>query len=245
MAIDEIKNKITDDIDHWLNEYKKDDFDKILINPLPDFSQNDLVSIDLHIGNEINYPTEIMKKKIDEDGLFLESGETVNLITQDYIGLPRNIAGFVMPKLSCTIQGLSHISTRVDPGFHGKLVETISNLDKTKIKIIPGNSFCSLIFFEVKGVKRMYKGDYIGQESLNNVLKKLDELYKKKYVNPSMNPIMNKKQVLSITTKAISTICFATLITLYGLFQGVTLNNVGLIIGSIFALGIITYHLVK
>jgi len=247
LSVDVLKDRITDDIDYWLKEYEKDGFDKILINPLPDFKENDLISIDLHLGDEMNFHTEIQIIPIEKDGVFLDSGETINVITSDYIGLPRNVAGFVIPKLTCTIQGLSHISTRVDPGFHGKLVETLSNLDRTKIKIKPGFSFCSLIFFEVKGVSRLYRGHYSGQKSLNNVIEKLDELYKKQHVNPSINPIVNRKDVLAIASKALSKDVLATLGCIIGGFiligSGIPSNILPSMFSGVILIGLALLHM--
>jgi len=246
LSIEELEDKkrITDDIDWWKKEYKKEGFDKILIHPKPKFTKEDIVSLDLHIGDEFNYPVNPETRKIPKDGIFLDSGETINVITKEYIGLPRNVFGLVFPKLSCTIQGLPHIATRVDPGFHGKLVETISNLDRTKIKIKPGDLFCSIIFFEVKPSK-IYEGRFLNQENLNKVKESLIELYDEKKVNPTHNPITNKKDVIKIATKTLSTIAFVTLLGLYGIFIGTTTGQHGVTVAGASVLGYTVYYLLS
>lgn len=238
LSIEEVEKRITDDIDWWLKEYEKEDFDKILIYPKLKVKENDIVSIDLHIGDSYNIPVEKKHLPIKEE-FILDSGETVNIITKEYIGLPRNIMGLVLPKLSLSIQGLSHVVTKVDPGFNGKLVESFTNLDRTKISMKKGNPLCSIIFLEVKSPYKLYKGSFLGQKTLDKVIKKLAGL------NPSNNPVVNKKEVFAITTKTVSPLVVAALITLYGLSKGITLNSLGLIMASIFTLGLITYHLLR
>lgn len=239
LGIEELKNRIIFDKDEWLKNYKREGYDKILISREIDFEKEGIVvGIDLHVGEYYNYPIEKKYKPLEEE-LKLDPGHTINITTEEYIGLPRDVMGLVIPKLGCVIQGLSHIATKVDPGFHGVLIETISNLDRTQISIKRGDKFCTIIFLEVKGGTKLYEGKYLGQTKLEKVTEELEG------VNPSLNPPANIKDVWRIAAGTLSITAFTTLGGLYGISTGVDTQQPGLILLGLFMLGLTTYHLLR
>lgn len=162
-----IASFITEDIEGLKSKLEKGELaDRILISP---FDKRYLgpTSYDLHIGERYvsltGKPT--LKDVVPGRTLRIEPGESVTLVSREYIGLPQNIAGMVFSKVSWLERGLSQISTYIHPGFYGHLMETLMNVSSKTVELDYGSAFCQLIFLEVSDAKadERYVGERRGQ----------------------------------------------------------------------------------
>jgi len=65
----------------------------------------------------------------------MKPNETVLVLSRETIWVSKNIGGTFHSKVSIVTKGLGHISTTLDPGWHGQLLIPINNPTKRKIKI--------------------------------------------------------------------------------------------------------------
>lgn len=123
---------------------------RILITPF-DETKLGASSYDLSVGSQFlslrkgTDPVDLAEGKY----ILLDPGETALVLTREYIGLPNNIGGEVIPRARFIMQGLMLQSTRVDPTWYGKLVVAIRNESKERKKFHYGTPFCTLVLFEM------------------------------------------------------------------------------------------------
>lgn len=77
-----------------------------------------------------------IKHKNDEWFFYLKPHETVLIWTRETIWVSRFIGGTFHSKVSLVTNGLGHVSTTLDPGWHGQLLVPLNNPTKRKIKIV-------------------------------------------------------------------------------------------------------------
>ena len=146
-----ILSLITEDIEWFKGRIERGEMvDKILISPFEARSLGP-TSYDLHIGDRYISLTGSTGLKDIRRGrkLVIEPGESVTLVSREYLGLPPNISGIVFSKVSLLERGLSQISTYIHPGFYGPLRETLTNLSNKQLELDHGSAFCQVVFFEV------------------------------------------------------------------------------------------------
>lgn len=74
--------------------------------------------------------------KDDEWFFILRPFETVLVWTRETIWVSRFIGGTFHSKVSLVTRGLGHVSTTLDPGWHGQLLVPLNNPTKEKIKVV-------------------------------------------------------------------------------------------------------------
>lgn len=143
---------------------------RILIHP---FDRNMIgpFSYDLTIGDEAKLLRTGEEKNVKvEKNLRIDPGDTVLILTQEYVGLPEKISGIVEPRARLLFDGLIVFASKVDPTWHGKLTITIKNNSNTAQTLSHGETFCTLIFNELdKPTGKVLTRDrvpFLGQESL-------------------------------------------------------------------------------
>lgn len=108
-------------------------------------------SYDLSVGEEylsLRYHEEV--QKLSEGSSFsIEPNETVLVLTREYVALPRQVTGLIVPRARYIAQGLSLQATRVDPTWYGKLVISLTNESKEKRKISYGRPFCTMMLWKM------------------------------------------------------------------------------------------------
>lgn len=151
-----------DTIEEACKWWLKDEWDKIgkriVIDP---FNSQNLAgcTYGLCVGAEyisLRNPEEkvpLGKGKLIEVG----PGETVLVLTENYVCLPRDILAMVVPRARRIFEGSSICTTRIDPTWYGKLVIGFTNLNKFPTCLWRGEEFCSCYFVEVGQVIRTCK----------------------------------------------------------------------------------------
>lgn len=139
---------------------------KIIIDPLPDFSEAlSACAIDLRLHNEFEVfehthipyfdlrnmqQTEVTKHiKVGMDESFiLQPGEFALASTFEWIELPADIAGRLEGRSSLGRLGIVVHSTAalIHPGMKGRIVLELSNLSQVPVALYPGLRVCALSF---------------------------------------------------------------------------------------------------
>jgi deoxycytidine triphosphate deaminase len=65
----------------------------------------------------------------------IKPNETVLVLSNETIWVSKNIGGTFHSKVSIVTKGLGHVSTTLDPGWHGQLLIPVNNPTKRKIQI--------------------------------------------------------------------------------------------------------------
>ena len=102
------------------------------------------------------------KRVIDieqEKRIEIEPKDTVVIETLESVSLSKEIAGTIHSMVSQTVsQGLSHISTTIDPGWTGKLLISIHNYRDCSIELEFRDSFCTVCFHKVESESKVSLG---------------------------------------------------------------------------------------
>ncbi|WP_062233937.1 dCTP deaminase domain-containing protein [Fictibacillus sp. FJAT-27399] len=107
-------------------------------------------SYDLRVGNEYLDHRETRQMRLtDDDYITLNPGAAVIIETEEYIQFPRYRFGQILPKVGLLRVGISNTTSKIDPGYRGKLLITVFNLGKRTVKLKKGEKFCSLIIQDV------------------------------------------------------------------------------------------------
>lgn len=112
---------------------------------------------DLSIGEEyisLRDPRETKPLKEGEE-FTISPGETVLVLTEEYVCLPRNVMAMVVPSARWIFEGTAMYSSRVEPTWYGKLLIAVTNLAKTPIAFRRGRGFCTCYFTEVSETQRV------------------------------------------------------------------------------------------
>lgn len=72
--------------------------------------------------------------------IFVKAKDTVLIVSNEYIVVPKNIAGYVVSRVSKVSEGFGHISTSIDPNWKGALLIGLSNPSSKPIKVFVGNN---------------------------------------------------------------------------------------------------------
>lgn len=130
--------------------------DKIVIDS---FEANHLgpCSYDLSVGEEylcLREPYD--RKKLGKGETFsIGPAETVLILTDEYICLPRNVMAMVVPRARWIWEGTFVYATRVDPTWYGKLLIGFTNLAKNPVALERGEGFCTCYFAKCSETKRI------------------------------------------------------------------------------------------
>jgi len=126
-----------------------DSQNKLLIFPFRDELLTP-VGYDLTVGDVYLSLSKKAKFKLGSEGqLVIQPNETVLVITEEYLGLPKNktIGGIIESKVSVVSLGLSHVSTTLDNDWEGHLLVAITNHQAYPVTLRRGQPFCTVLFF--------------------------------------------------------------------------------------------------
>lgn len=149
--------------------------EKILIHP---FHLENLgpFSYDLCVGDEVlalrtKQRISISKKK----EIIMKPSDIFLVMTQEYIGLPRDFAGSVMPRFCFVREGIIQSMTKIDPTWFGKIAVAIINHSGKPFQLIQGHPFCTLVIHRLdKSCSKVLNSrdtPALGKESIEYFLK--------------------------------------------------------------------------
>ncbi|MEA5553259.1 hypothetical protein VB713_20165 [Anabaena cylindrica UHCC 0172] len=108
-------------------------------------------SYDLRVGDEYRDHRDSGKTDLLSNGkISLQPGSAVIIETAELVHFPKSRFGHVVPKVSLLQQGLSNTSSKIDPGYRGKLSITVFNLGKRTVELKQGQVFCTLYVLDVR-----------------------------------------------------------------------------------------------
>ena len=133
----------------------------LLIDPAPDQSQIGIISVDLRLGTQIAEFTpragitidltagvaplkalEYLAKPIKTLGVgerfLLPPASSLLAVTLEYLKLPPDLAGVLLPRSSWLRLGLRLSPATIDPGFQGKLTLDLQNVGPAAIQLCGG-----------------------------------------------------------------------------------------------------------
>jgi deoxycytidine triphosphate deaminase len=123
--------------------------DKIIIDPFESHALG-ICTYDFSVGEEYRSLRDPRKtKQLNEgEGIHISPGETVLILTEEYVCLPKNVTGMVVPRARWLWEGTSVNATRVEPTWYGKLLIGFTNLAKNPVELYRQKSFCTCYFME-------------------------------------------------------------------------------------------------
>ncbi|WP_144646577.1 dCTP deaminase domain-containing protein [Priestia megaterium] len=117
-------------------------------------------SYDLKIGDVYLDHRESKPSSLSERGkIKLTPGAAVIIQTKEFVHFPKTRFGQIVPKVGLLRKGISNTTSKIDPGYSGRLLITLFNLGKNTIHLEKGEKFCTLIVHDVSapGVKHYDK----------------------------------------------------------------------------------------
>jgi dCTP deaminase len=82
--------------------------------------------------------------------LVLDPGSTLLASSLEYVGLPQDLGGLLLPRASLQRAGLHSNMSSVDPGFQGKLLLSFFNGGRDPVVFSPGIRIARLSFFRLE-----------------------------------------------------------------------------------------------
>jgi dCTP deaminase len=114
-------------------------------------SKSSNVSYDLRVGEEYKGHADMHKTGVAEgDKVRLDPGAAVIIETEEEVNFPRCRFGHIVPKVTLLQKGISNTSSKVDPGYSGKLLITVFNLGKKTVELKRKEPFCTLYVLNVE-----------------------------------------------------------------------------------------------
>jgi deoxycytidine triphosphate deaminase len=151
--------------------------DRLLIYP---FDENCLQasSYDLRVGDSASSLT-FGRRTDDTTKLELQPKECYNVETLEYVALPSNVTAFIHSKVGKVLSGLSHVSTKIDPGFFGHLMIAVYNNGSKSVDLPRKRTFCAITFAKlVSSSSDPYyvKGEHCGKGAWESYVAELREI---------------------------------------------------------------------
>lgn len=130
---------------------------------------------DLRVGGF--YKTFLGKSNLSTlkkgEKLIIKPRDIALIATLEQVKMPQNglVSALILSKVSKVAQGLSHISTKVDPGWNeGQLLIPVQNILSEDLILDYGETFCTIIFFKNESPPlSLYNSDK-GREKLVKLL---------------------------------------------------------------------------
>lgn len=157
--------------------WKKSRWDKIKNSILIDPFEPEKLSLscyDLSVGEEyvsLREPDTVKKLKQGET-IRIDPFETVLILTYEYVALPKNDMGMIVPRARWIFEGSLLNATRVDPTWYGKMLVGFTNLTKSTILLGFRNTFCTCYFLRCNDVENhLTKKDvpFLGRTTIDSL----------------------------------------------------------------------------
>jgi deoxycytidine triphosphate deaminase len=151
------------DLEKYLSLFEKRDWNGIITTfgenyerkfVIKDYNELNLTpfSYDLSIGHQvfsIQRPDPRVMPITEEHPYRMEPGETVLVITREYIALPPCYSATVWPRFKMVRSGIFQSMVKIDPTWYGKLAVAMSNLSPATLTIKRDEPFGTLVLYEL------------------------------------------------------------------------------------------------
>lgn len=146
---------------------------KIVIHPFDSYALG-ACCYGLSVGEEyvsLRDPHETRPLKEGEH-IRIGPGETVLILSKEYICLPKDILAMIVPRATWIFEGTSLSATRIDPTWYGKLLIGLTNLAKNPVALDYGEEFCTCYFMEATETGKVLTRDTtksLGREKIGSI----------------------------------------------------------------------------
>jgi len=146
---------------------------RILIDPFKTtFLGN--CTYDLSVGEEYRSLRDPRNSKPlkEREKICIGPGESVLILTEEYISLPKNVVGIIVPRARWIFEGTSICATRIDPTWYGKLVIGFTNHAKNPVELYRQEAFCTAYFMETRDVEVALSKErvlFLGRTSIGKI----------------------------------------------------------------------------
>lgn len=157
--------------------WEKSEWDKIgnriLIDPFKTHALG-VCSYDLSVGDEyvsLRDPHSTKQLKQGEH-INIGPGETVLILTEEYICLPKSATAIVIPRATWIFEGTSVCASRVEPTWYGRLLIAFTNLAKNPVALDRGEEFCTCYFMEASETETQLTRDkvhFLGRTKIGSI----------------------------------------------------------------------------
>lgn len=118
------------------------------------------LSYDLRVGAEYKDHRDGWKRDIPEgEPIDLLPGGALIIETEESLHLPKGMFAYIVPRVEWLQKGVSNTSSKVDPGYNGRLLITLFNLGQKKQTVNRADRFCSLVIHDVGPNAVLYDKD--------------------------------------------------------------------------------------
>jgi deoxycytidine triphosphate deaminase len=124
------------------------------------------------------------KREIDieqEKRIEIEPNDTVVIETLESVSLSKETSATIHAMATrVVLQGLSHISTTIDPGWRGKLLVAVHNYHDSSVELRFRDAFCTVCFYKVESESTAPLGRPVDRDDLWQQLIEISRQEKKK-----------------------------------------------------------------
>ena len=99
-------------------------------------------------------------------------GETVLILSKEYICLPKDVLAMIVPRATWIFEGACLSATRIDPTWYGKLLIGFTNLARNPVALDYGEEFCTCYFMEASETETVITRDKVkslGRENIGSI----------------------------------------------------------------------------
>lgn len=109
------------------------------------------VSSDFHkvtyIGGQASFTTEVVG---NSNSIIIEPGQTIKVLAKEVFRIPGNIYAKINTVGQIFSAGLAAENTYADPGYHGQIYITLSNISSRRLSIKPGDPLARVEFHKIE-----------------------------------------------------------------------------------------------
>lgn len=154
------------------------------------------VSDDYHLVTYKDGEPSYTPKTVDETGrIVVEPGQTVKILAKECFNIPVNIYAKINTVGQIFSAGLAAENTYADPGFHGQIYITLSNISSRRLSVKPNDPLARVEFHKLESsVRSPHTGqtgirkNFVNVESDGNIR----ELLSNKTINELMKEMVTQ-----------------------------------------------------
>ncbi len=143
--------------DFWSRRFDSDN-QQFIIDP---FDPRKLTpfSYDLSVGEQVYSCSRMIVKEtkaLENETYWMAPRETIVVKTKEFVALPPRYAATVWPRFKMPVESIFQSMVKIDPTWYGELGVAITNLSAGKYPIKRGDTFATLVIYELKTITEMY-----------------------------------------------------------------------------------------